>query len=47
MVAYGTYLGIATIARSTKGYTVDMLHDASRWFTGHAAIRAANRGAIG
>jgi TnpA family transposase len=43
LVAHGTNLGIATMAQSTKGITVDMLHDASRWFLSPGPLKAANR----
>jgi TnpA family transposase len=43
LVAHGTNLGIATMAQSTKGITVDMLQHASRWFLRPETLKAANR----
>jgi len=43
LVAHGTNLGIATMAQSTKGISVDMLHDASRWWLRPDSLKAANR----
>jgi len=43
LVAHGTNLGIATMAQSTEGITVDMLQYASRWFLSASALKAANR----
>jgi len=43
LVAHGTNLGIATMAQSTRGMTVDMLHEASRWWLRPECLKAANR----
>jgi TnpA family transposase len=43
LVAHGTNLGIATMAQSTKGISVDMLQHASRWFLRPETLKAANR----
>ncbi len=43
LVAHGTNLGIATMAQSTKGVTVDTLQHVSRWLLGEDALRAASR----
>lgn len=43
LLAHGTNLGIATMAQSTKGITVDMLQHASRWFLRAETLKAADR----
>lgn len=43
LVAHGTNLGIATMAQSTEGQTVDVLHDVSKWFLRADTLKAANR----
>jgi TnpA family transposase len=43
LVAHGTNLGIATMAQSTKGITIDMLQHASQWFLRPETLKAANR----
>jgi len=43
LVAHGTNLGIATMAQSTKGITIDMLQHTSRWFLRPETLKAANR----
>lgn len=43
LVAHGTNLGIATMAQSAEGLTVDALHHVSRWSLRPETLRAANR----
>jgi TnpA family transposase len=43
LVAHGTNLGLATMAQSTKGITVDVLHHVSDWYMHLDALKAANR----
>ncbi len=43
LVAHGTNLGIATMAQSTKGTTIDMLQRASQWYLRPETLKAANR----
>ncbi len=43
LVAHGTNLGIATMAQSTDGLTVDVLHEMSKWFLRTDTLKAANR----
>lgn len=43
LVAHGTNLGIATMAQSTHGITVDKLQHVSRWFLRPETLKAANR----
>ncbi len=43
LTAHGTNLGIATMANSTEGISVDMLHHVSRWFLRQETLKAANR----
>lgn len=43
LVAHGTNLGIATMAQSTKGVSVDTLQHVSRWYLGEDALKAASR----
>jgi hypothetical protein len=43
LVAHGTNLGIATMAQSIEGFTVDLLHDVSKWFLRADTLKAANR----
>ena len=43
LVAHGTNLGIATMAQSTEGLTVDVLHEVSKWFLRIDTLKAANR----
>jgi TnpA family transposase len=42
LVAHGTNLGIATMAQSTDGMSVDALNHVSRWFLRQDTLRAAN-----
>jgi TnpA family transposase len=43
LVAHGTNLGLLTMAQSTKGLTVDVLHHVSRWYLSPETLKAANR----
>jgi TnpA family transposase len=43
LVAHGTNLGIATMAQSTKGVSMDTLQHVSRWYLGADALKAASR----
>jgi TnpA family transposase len=43
LVAHGTNLGIATMAQSTNGISVDALHHVSRWSLRPETLKAANR----
>lgn len=43
LVAHGTNLGLATMAQSTKGITVDVLHHLTDWYLHPDALKAANR----
>jgi TnpA family transposase len=43
LVAHGTNRGLATMAQSTKGITVDVLHHLSDWYLHPEALKAANR----
>jgi TnpA family transposase len=43
LVAHGTNLGIATMAQSTKGLSVETLHHVSRWYLRPETLKAANR----
>ncbi len=43
LVAHGTNLGIATMAQSTKGISIDTLQHVSRWYLGEDALKAASR----
>ena len=43
LVAHGTNLGVATMAQSTEGVTMDMLQHVSRWFLREETLKAANR----
>jgi TnpA family transposase len=43
LVAHGTNLGIAMMAQSTDGITIDMLQNVSRWYLRQETLRAANR----
>ena len=43
LVAHGTNLGIATMAQSTKGVSVDTLQHMSRWYLGEDALKGASR----
>lgn len=43
LVAHGTNLGIATMAQSTKGVTVDTLQHVTRWLMGADALKGASR----
>jgi TnpA family transposase len=43
LVAHGTNLGLATMAQSTKGIAVDVLHHLSDWYLHPGALKAANR----
>ena len=43
LVAHGTNLGIATMAQSTKGITLDTLHQLSRWYVRPETLKQANR----
>jgi len=42
LVAHGTNLGIAIMAQSTEGISVDALNHVSRWFLRQDTLRAAN-----
>lgn len=42
VVAHGTNLGLATMAQSTGGISVDALHHASRWYLRQETLKAAN-----
>ena len=43
LVAHGTNLGLATMAQSTEGISVDVLHHVSRWHLRQETLKAANR----
>lgn len=43
LVAHGTNLGLATMAQSTKGIAVDVLHHLSDWYLHPGALKATNR----
>jgi TnpA family transposase len=43
LVAHGTNLGLQTMAQSTKGITVDVLHDVTKVYLREDTFRAANR----
>ncbi|MBA2764510.1 MAG: Tn3 family transposase [Thermoleophilaceae bacterium] len=43
LVAHGTNLGISTMAQSTKGIGIDLLHHISQWYLRQDTLRAANR----
>jgi hypothetical protein len=43
LVAHGTNLGIATMAQSTQGLSVETLHHISRWYLRPETLKAANR----
>jgi len=43
LVAHGTNLGLATMAQSTKGITVDVLHHQTKCYLHPEALKAANR----
>lgn len=43
LVAHGTNLGVATMAQSTEGITMDMLLHVSKWFLRTETLNAANR----
>ncbi len=43
LVAHGTNLGIAAMAQSTRGISVDTLQHVSRWYLGEEALKAASR----
>jgi TnpA family transposase len=46
LVAHGTNLGIATMAQSTKGVSMDTLQHVSRWYLGADALKAASRALV-
>lgn len=43
LVAHGTNLGIATMAQSTKGVSVDVLHHLSDWYLHADSLKGTNR----